>query len=153
MRVVASYDLFKEMFFIMISVGVDVSKGKSTICAMKPYGEVLLKPKDYSHNLTDMDSLSKKLGQFKEEIHIIMEAIGTYHFPIASYLKEKGYDVRIINPLEMKRYRCQGIRNPKTDRIDSLIIAQYGIDFWYREGESLEMEKEREELRFTIINY
>lgn len=137
----------------MISVGVDVSKGKSTICAMKPYGEVLLKPKDYSHNLTDMDFLSKKLGQFKEEIHVIMEATGTYHFPIASYLKEKGYDVRIINPLEMKRYRCQGIRNPKTDRIDSLIIAQYGIDFWYRNGESLEMEKEREELRFLGMQY
>ena len=137
----------------MISVGVDVSKGKSTICAMKPYGEVLLKPKDYSHNLTDMDSLSKKLGHFKEEIHVIMEATGTYHFPIASYLKEKGYDVRIINPLEMKRYRCQGIRNPKTDRIDSLIIAQYGIDFWYRKGESLEMEKEREELRFLGMQY
>ena len=137
----------------MISVGVDVSKGKSTICALKPYGEVLLKPKDYSHNLVDMDSLSKKLGQFKEEIHIIMEATGTYHFPIASYLKEKGYDVRIINPLEMKRYRCQGIRNPKTDRIDSLIIAQYGIDFWYRKGESLEMEKKREELRFLGMQY
>ena len=86
----------------MISVGVDVSKGKSTICAMKPYGEVLLKPKDYIHNLTDMNFLSRKLGQFKEEIHVIMEATGTYHFPIASYLKGKEYDVRIINPLEMK---------------------------------------------------
>lgn len=137
----------------MISVGVDVSKGKSTICAMKPYGEVLLKPKDYIHNLTDMNFLSRKLGQFKEEIHVIMEATGTYHFPIASYLKEKGHDVMIINPLEMKRYRCQGIRNPKTDRIDSLIIAQYGIDFWHRKGESLEMEKEREELRFLGMQY
>ena len=26
----------------MISVGIDVSKGKSTVCAIKPYGEVLM---------------------------------------------------------------------------------------------------------------
>ena len=30
----------------MISVGVDVAKGKSTICAIDPYGEILMSPKD-----------------------------------------------------------------------------------------------------------
>ena len=27
---------------LLISVGVDVSKGKSTICILKPYGEVIM---------------------------------------------------------------------------------------------------------------
>lgn len=31
----------------MISVGVDVSKGKSTVCILKPYGEILMAPKDF----------------------------------------------------------------------------------------------------------
>lgn len=53
----------------------------------------------------------------------------------------------------MKRYRCQGIRNPKTDRIDALIIAQFGIDFWYRKNESLAMDEKREELRFLGMQY
>ena len=115
----------------MISVGIDVSKGKSTISALKPYGEVVLSPKDYKHCVSDLNLFIKKLGQFKkEEIHIIMEATGNYHLPISNYFKDKGYEVIIVNPLEMKRYRYQGIRNPKTDRIDSLIIAQYGIDYW-----------------------
>jgi len=97
----------------MISVGIDVSKGKSTICAMKPYGEILLSPKEYKHTKPDLDALYQKVSCFKEEIHFVMEATGTYHLPVSSYLKEKGYEVIIVNPLEMKRYRCQGIRNPK----------------------------------------
>ncbi|SMC79576.1 hypothetical protein SAMN06296952_2786, partial [Oscillospiraceae bacterium] len=28
----------------MISVGIDVSKEKSTVCILKPYGEVVCKP-------------------------------------------------------------------------------------------------------------
>lgn len=137
----------------MISVGIDVSKGKSTICAMKPYGEIVFPPKDYKHTKTDLDALHKKVSRFKEDIHFVMEATGTYHLPVASYLKERGYEVIIVNPLEMKRYRCQGIRNPKTDRIDALIIAQFGIDFWYRKNESLAMDEKREELRFLGIQY
>lgn len=46
----------------------------------------------------------------------------------------------------MKRYRCQGIRNPKTDCIDSMIIAQYGIDFWYRVKKQNDRVQERQEL-------
>ena len=137
----------------MISVGIDVSKGKSTICAMKPYGEVVLSPMDYKHCKTDLDELYRKVSNFNEETHFVMEATGTYHLPVSSYLKEKGFTVIIVNPLEMKRYRCQGIRNPKTDKIDAVIIAQYGIDFWYRNNESLAMNEQREELRFLGMQY
>ena len=146
-------DTFKEVFLFMISVGIDVSKGKSTVCAAKPYGEVLMTPRDFKHNKDDLDSLVKQLSRFREEIHIIMEATGNYHLPIYQYLKSKGYQVAIINPLEMKRYRCQGIRNPKTDKIDSYIIAQYGIDFWYRFKPNSDMEESRAELRLLGTQY
>ena len=53
----------------------------------------------------------------------------------------------------MKRYRCQGIRNPKTDRIDALIIAQYGIDFWYRSKKQNDRSEERSELRLLGRQY
>ena len=117
---------------LLISVGVDVSKGKSTVCILKPYGEVIMSPNDYEHTLSDLKKLADQMDSFEDEIHVTMEATGNYHFPIATYLKKRDYDVRIINPLEMKRYRCQGIRNPKTDNIDAFMIAQYGIDFWFR---------------------
>ena len=47
----------------------------------------------------------------------------------------------------MKRYRCQGIRNPKTDHINSLIIAQYSIDLWHRTKQQIDRTQERQELR------
>ena len=75
----------------MISVGIDVSKGKSTVCAIKPYGEVLMTPRDFKHTKDDLDSLVKQLSRFKEEIHIIMEATGNYHLPVYQYLKSDLY--------------------------------------------------------------
>ena len=33
----------------MISVGIDVSKGKSTVCILKPYGEIVSKPFNITH--------------------------------------------------------------------------------------------------------
>lgn len=58
----------------MISVGIDVSKGKSTICILKPYGEILMSPHDYNHTQSDMKMLVDKLNKYDDEIHIIMEA-------------------------------------------------------------------------------
>jgi hypothetical protein len=37
----------------MISVGIDVSKEKSTVCILKPYGEIVAKPFEVRH--TDHD--------------------------------------------------------------------------------------------------
>lgn len=137
----------------MISVGIDVAKGKSTVCAIKPYGEVLLTPKDYKHTTDDLGKLHEKLSTFSEEIHIVMEATGNYHLPIFFFLRSKDYRISIINPLEMKRYRCQGIRNPKTDKIDALIIAQYGIDFWYRFKDETKKSSKRMELKLLGKQY
>ena len=137
----------------MISVGIDVSKGKSTVCAVNPYGEILLNPRDYTHTTTDLNILASHLKKYDEEIHVIMEATGSYHLPIATFLKNHGYQVYVINPLEMKRYRCQGIRNPKTDRIDALIIAQYRIDFWYRKLIDRSIEEHRAELKLLGSQY
>ena len=53
----------------------------------------------------------------------------------------------------MKRYRCQGIRNPKTDRIDAAIIAQYGIDYWFRPCRESDIESIRSELKLLGNQY
>ena len=71
----------------MISVGIDVSKGKSTICILKPLGEILMSPRDYNHTQSDLKQLVNKLSKYEEELHITMEAKGIYHLPIAQYLK------------------------------------------------------------------
>lgn len=45
----------------MISVGIDVSKGKSTVCILKPYGEIVSKPFNITHTQKDLSELSSML--------------------------------------------------------------------------------------------
>ena len=41
----------------MISVGIDVSKGKSTVCILKPGGEVIKPPFEIKHTVEVLDFL------------------------------------------------------------------------------------------------
>ena len=74
----------------MISVGVDVSKGKSTICVLKPYGEIVCSPFEVLHVEKELEGLDNLLQKLDGEIRIVMEATGIYHLPILSFLQEKG---------------------------------------------------------------
>lgn len=115
----------------MISVGIDVSKGKSTACAIKLCGEIVISPFEFQHKETDLKSLCDMFRRMNDEIRIVMEATGIYHLPVATYLIEHGVFVSVVNPYEMKQYRTRGLRKVKTDRADSMMIAGYGIDYWY----------------------
>lgn len=116
----------------MISVGIDVSKEKSTVCILKPYGEIISKPFEIQHVEQELNGLSAMLLRLEDEVRVVMEATGIYHLPVLSYLQEKGIFVAVINPFEMKEYRCQGLRRVKTDKQDAITISNYGIDHWYR---------------------
>lgn len=117
----------------MISVGIDVSKEKSTVCILKPYGEIISRPFEVRHLEAELDSLDSFLRRLQGEIRIVMEATGVYHLPILTYLHEKGYFVSVINPFVMKKYAKENnFRGAKTDRLDSVTIANYGIDKWFK---------------------
>ena len=114
----------------MLSVGIDVSKEKSTVCAMRPLGEIVAGPFEISHTETDLAELVHMLERLDRDVRIVMEATGIYHLPIATYLRDHGCFVAVINPYEMKLYRSQDLRKVKTDKRDSMTIANYGIDKW-----------------------
>ena len=117
----------------MISVGIDVSKGKSTVCILKPYGEIICSPFEVQHLEKDLAALDDLLRKLDGEIRIVMEATGIYHLPILTYLSEKGYFVSVVNPYLMKTYsKDNNMRGVKTDRLDSITIANYGIEKWYK---------------------
>ena len=63
----------------MISVGIDISKGKSTVCILKPYGEIVCSPFDVQHVDKDLETLDSLLKKLDGEIRIVMEATGIYH--------------------------------------------------------------------------
>lgn len=117
----------------MISVGVDVSKGKSTFCILKPYGEIVSSPFEVKHIEEDLKSLDNLLSRLDGEIRIVMEATGVYHLPILSFFQDKGYFVSVINPFAMKKYaKDNSIRGAKTDKLDAMMIANYGIEKWFK---------------------
>lgn len=117
----------------MISVGVDVSKGKSTVCVMKPYGEIVLKPFEVQHTENELSELEKMLRKLDGEVRLVMEATGVYHLPLLTFFLERGYFVSVINPYAMKKYaKDNSIRGAKTDKLDSIVIANYGIEKWYK---------------------
>jgi len=115
----------------MISIGIDVSKGKSTVCFLKPYGEVLHNPFEVQHTESGLRHLAEQINTLTEESRVVMESTGAYHYPLLTYLKEQGIFVSVINPLVMSKYANQSIRKGKTDKLDSIKIANFGIDHWF----------------------
>ena len=117
----------------MISVGIDISKGKSTVCILKPYGEIVCRPFEMQHVEKDLEAFHGLLQRLDGEIRIVMEATGIYHLPILTFLHDKGYFVSVVNPFAMKKYaKDNSIRGAKTDKLDSMMIANYGIEKWFK---------------------
>ena len=114
----------------MISVGIDVSKDKSTVCFLKPGGEVLVTPYDVLHTQGELTALVERIRSYNEESRVILEDTGHYHFPVVKFLLDNGIFVSTVNALRMKKYCSQSIRKAKTDRIDAVRIASYGLTYW-----------------------
>ena len=82
-----------------------------------------------------------------------MEATSAYNLPVLNRLQEEGLHVSVINPLLMKKYASQTIRKGKTDKLDAIKIASYGIDNWYNLEDFQPRGEEYEELRLLGRQY
>lgn len=116
----------------MVSVGIDVSKGKSTVCFMKQCDEVLFSPYDVFHTENELMLLVVQIKRLNNDVKVVMESTGAYHFPVLTFLKQHGIFVCVVNAYLMKKYASIAIRKGKTDPLDAIKIANYGIDYWFR---------------------
>lgn len=137
----------------MISVGIDVSKGKSTVCILKPGGVVVKPPFEMDHAVENLDSLVSLINSFDEETRVVLEDTGHYHLPVASYLASHGIFVCCVNALRMKKYCAQSIRRAKTDKIDAVRIASFGITYWSELTGAYDAPDTYDELRFLSRQY
>lgn len=137
----------------MNCVGIDVSKGKSTVCILKPYGEVIISPYEVQHTDKEIENLISVIKALDGETRIVMEATGIYHLPLVEKFIRDELFVSIINPFVMKKYSSLSLRRSKTDKLDSIKIANYGIDNWFKLKRAKLNEGYYEQLRLLGRQY
>jgi len=114
----------------MISIGIDVSKGKSTVFAANEDGTVFIGSAEYEHTAQDMGRLAEQVCLLPGEVKVLMESTGHYHWPIVSKLLEHQIFVSIVNPLTINHFSKRSVRPGKTDKKDAVTICRYGLAYW-----------------------
>jgi len=119
------YDLF-------ISVGIDVGADFSWMSIALPNQTFVGKPFKILHS--DLNSLSLAVSKIKEaeelyslESRIFLESTGIYHYPLFCYLRDKGFNVSVVNPIITKNSTNINIRKVHNDRFDSKKAALIGL--------------------------
>lgn len=114
----------------MNSVGIDISKGRSTVAVMRPFGEVVISPFEVRHTVSELSELARRLKSLNGETRVVMEATGNYHAPVAKLLHDAGLYVSVVNAKLVHGYGNNKLRRVKTDRKDAVKLANYGLDCW-----------------------
>lgn len=112
------------------AVGIDVSKGKSTIAVMRPFGEIIRKPFEVHHSPSELKELTDSLKSLEGETRIVMEYTGKYYQPIARYLVDAGLYVSVVHAKLIHDFGNNSIRKIKTDKADAVKIANYALSSW-----------------------
>jgi transposase len=137
----------------MNAVGIDVSKGKSMVAALRPMGEVALPPKEFLHTESGLEQMACAILALGEDTRVVMESTGRYHEPVAVALHELGIYVAVLNPLLIKQSGGGSIRKVKTDKADAVKIAKYGLDNWTDLREYTPMDTIRQQLKLCSRQY
>lgn len=138
----------------MISIGIDVSKRKSTVAIINVMGEILHTPFDIDHSQNGIQNLLRLIKDYpKEQVRFIMEATGIYHLGLVNELQKQGYFVHVANPLLIKKYFDAEIRKGKTDRKDALKLSRYGTEKWWLLQEHSKADQIYQDLQFLSREY
>lgn len=118
----------------MNAVGIDVSKGRSTVAILRPGGEIVSKPFEVRHLSAEIHSLIGLIQSLEGESRIVMEHTGRYYEPIAHQLSSAGLFVSAVNPKLISDFQDENnsLRKVKSDKADAVKIARYTLDRWQK---------------------
>ena len=131
----------------MNAVGIDVSKGKSTVTIRRPGDIVLMPPCDIPHTQSAINDLIERIRGLDGDTKVCMEHTGRYYEPVATWLSDAGIFVSAVNPILIKDFGDDSLRSPKTDKADSKKIARYTLDRWAKLKQYGSMDKTRNQLK------
>ena len=139
----------------MICFGIDVSKGSSTVTGISSDGHIAFKTQSIEHTQEQVSALVKTI-QFlsaSNEIRVVCESTGYYHWQIVTPLLEAGIYVSIQNPIVTSKFAKTALRNVKTDSVDSVMLAKYGLLYWNTLCCSLKYDEVYDELHTYSRQY
>ena len=114
-------------------VGIDISKYKHDFCIISNTGEVIVENFSFENNKKGFQQLLEHLKSYnKSEVHIAFEATGHYSLNLELFLNNQGYSFIKMNPLVVHQFlKARSLRRTKTDKADSLTIANYLMSIPY----------------------
>lgn len=114
----------------MNAVGIDVSKRKSMVAIIRPFGEIVYSPFEIKHTSNDIQSLIQLIYSMEGESRIVMEHTGHYYESLAHELSAAGLFVSALNPKLIKDFDNNSLREVKSDKADAMKLARYALDKW-----------------------
>ena len=116
-----------------LSVGLDVGADFTWMSIMLPNGILTGKPFKIIHS--DPQSREQAVAKIKEaqemyslESRCFLESTGIYHIPLLYFLRDKGFDCSVINPIITKNSTNMNVRKLHNDKFDSKKAAKVGLD-------------------------
>ena len=108
------------------TLGIDVAKAKLDVALRLPDGKI--RSKVIENTPQGFETLMAWLGKHDVvELHVCMEATGTYWEAVAEFLADAGFIVSVINPAQIKAFGAAGLVRTKTDKVDARLIAEFCV--------------------------
>ena len=116
-----------------LSVGLDVGADFTWMSIALPNGSFVGKPFKIIHS--DPRSRDLAVAKIKEaqetyslKSRCFLESTGIYHIPLLCFLRDKGFDCSVINPIITKNSTNINIRKLHNDKFDSKKAALVGLN-------------------------
>ena len=112
--------------FIMIYIGIDISKYKHDCFICSDTGEVIVENLSFENNQKGFQQFADLLKPYdNSNVHIGLEATGHYGLNLKLFLAENNYTFMEFNPLLVKDFvKSLTLRKTKTDKVDASIICR-----------------------------
>ena len=120
-------------------VGIDISKYKHDFCIINDADQGVVEISSFENNKKGFQHLLEQLKPYnKSDVHIAFEATGHYSLNLELFLIDQGYSFMKMNPLVIHQFlKTRSLRRTKTDKADSLTIANYLMSVPYKPNSDL----------------
>lgn len=111
----------------MFYCGIDIAKYKHEASVVDQSGKALSESIPFGNTKDGCEkvtALFERLEIAYNDVLVGMEATGHYWLSVHAFFLERGFNVKVINPIQSEAFRKMYIRQTKNDSKDSFIIAQ-----------------------------